>query len=147
MTYVVRAVTLTYMGQVSRPVERRCAPRVRVEVSLTQYVRECPFRTRAINVSASGILLQRRVERRLPLSRIVAVEIELPGTDELLWASAEPRFDILGDAFQTSGLTFVNMARKHEMLLRQFIQRQAMLALERRLSARAAPGTSVPRWS
>jgi hypothetical protein len=135
------------MGQFSRPVERRCAPRVRVEVSLTQYVRDRPFQTLAVNVSASGILLQRLVERRVPLSRIVAVELELPGSDELVWASAEPRFDILDDSFQTSGLTFVNMARKHELLLRAFVQRQAALALERRLRARGAPGIPSTRWS
>lgn len=135
------------MGQVSRLVERRRAPRVRVQMSLTQYVRERPFPSHAINVSASGILLHRLIERRVPLSRIVAVEIDLPGTDEILWASAEPRFDILGDAFQTSGLTFVNMARKHEALLRDFVQRQATLALERRLRARAATGACSPGWS
>jgi c-di-GMP-binding flagellar brake protein YcgR len=137
LTYVVYAVTLAYMAQVNRPIERRRALRVRIGVSLTQYVRERPFRSLAVNVSASGILLQRLVGRRVPLSRIVAVELELPGTAETLWASAEPRFDILDDAFQTSGLTFVNMAHKHEVLLREFVQRKALLALERRLCVRA----------
>jgi hypothetical protein len=135
------------MGQVSRWVERRYTPRVRVELFLNQYVRDRAFRALAINVSATGLLLQKLIERRVPPSRIVSVEFELPGMDEIVWASAERRFDTLDDDFQTSGLTFVNMARKHERLLREFVHRKTTLALERSLRARGAPGTSLPRWS
>jgi c-di-GMP-binding flagellar brake protein YcgR len=135
------------MGQVSRPVDRRYTPRVRVELFLNQYIRDRPLRALAINVSATGILLRRLVERHVPRSRIVSVEFEIPGTDEVVWASAEPRFDTLDEDFQQSGLTFVNMARKHEKLLREFVSRKATLALERTLRARGAPGTWLPRWS
>ena len=135
------------MGQVNRSVERRYAPRVRVELFLNQYVADRPFRALATNLSATGLSLQKLIERKTPLARIVAVEFELPGTDEVVWASAEPRFDTLGDDFQTSGLTFVNMAMKHERLLRDFVHRRATLARERTLRARGAPGSGLPRWS
>ena len=110
-------------------------------------MRDRPFRALAINLSATGLLLQKLAERDVPLSRIVSVEFELPGTDEIVWASAEPRFDALGEDFQTSGLTFVNMARKHESLLRDFVRSKATAAFERSRRARGAPGSALARWS
>lgn len=134
------------MVQVNGALERRYTPRVRVELFLNQFVRDRPFRALAVNMSATGLLLQKLVERRMPLSRVVSLESEIPGTDEVVWASAEPRFDTLGEAFQTSGLTFLNMARKHEALLRDFVRRKAEVTLERSRRARGAPGSALPRW-
>ena len=138
---------MAYMDQDSRPADRRHAPRVRVDLFLNQYVRDRPSRALAINVSATALSLQRLIQRRVPRSRIVSAELELPGTDEPVWARAEPRFGTLDDDFQTSGLTFVNMARNHQALLRELVRHKATLELERGIRARAAPGTSLPRWS
>ena len=104
------------------PVERRYAPRVRVELFLTEYVRDRPVRGLATNISASGLLVQTLIERRAePPARVVSVELELPGIGETVWARAEPRFDLLGDDFCISGLTFTGMAGKHARLLHEFI--------------------------
>jgi hypothetical protein len=111
-----------------------------VELFLNQYVEDRPFRALAINMSATGILLQKLVERSVPLAKVVGVEFEIPGTGEIVWASAEPRFDTLDEDFQTSGLTFINMARKHECLLREFVQKKASLVPWRRV---LSPGTRV----
>jgi len=107
-----------------RPLERRYASRVRVELFLNQYIRDRWFRVLAMDLSPTGLRVQKLLERRLPLSRIVGLELELPGTNEVIWASAEPRFDAVDDDFQVSGLTFVNMAQKHERLLHDFLRRK-----------------------
>jgi hypothetical protein len=105
-----------------RPVmERRFAPRVRVEMFLNQYVRDVAFRALATNLSPTGLLIQKLLERSIPLNRVVSVEFEIPGTGEIVWARAEPRFDAVDEDFHTSGLTFTGMAGKHERLLREFV--------------------------
>ena len=99
---------------------------------LNQYVRDLPFRGLATNLSVSGLLMQKLLEPNIPLSRIVSVEFEIPGTGEVVWARAEARFDALDDDFHSSGLTFTGMARKHERLLREFV-------LDKKFSRRRSP--------
>jgi hypothetical protein len=132
LTGVVKAYTLTYMDGAGWALERRYTPRVRVEMFLNQYVRDRAFRALATNLSPTGLRICKLVEPNLPLARIVSLEFEIPGTGEIVWASAEPRFDALDEDFQTSGLTFVNMARKHERLLREFILRKESRTSRRR---------------
>src|SRR5262245_24409068 len=102
--------------------ERRDGPRVRVELFLNQFIRDMPFRALAMNLSPSGLRLQRLVDVvSVPRCRTVSLELELPGTGEIVWARAEPRFDSVGDDFHTSGLVFTGMANKHMRLLRDYV--------------------------
>jgi hypothetical protein len=127
-----------------RTFERRYASRVRVELFLNEYIRDRPFRVLAMDLSPTGLRIQKLVERRMPLSRMVGLELSLPGTSEVIWAAAEPRFDEVGDDFQVSGLTFVYMPRKHERLLREFLRVKQARSAPRRASARrgGAPSSS-----
>lgn len=109
--------------------ERRFDPRVRVEMFVNQYIRDVPFRALAVDLSSTGLQLQKLIEPRIPLAGRVALEFEIPGTGEIVWACAESRFSASDDAFHTSGLTFTGMAQKHERLLREFV-------LEKKLSRR-----------
>lgn len=118
--------------------ERRFDPRVRVEMLVNQYIRDVPFRALAIDLSSTGLKLQKLVEPRIPLAGRVALEFEIPGTGEIVWACAESRFIASDDDFHTSGLTFTGMAAKHERLLREFV-------LEKKFSRRfQRPWSSVP---
>lgn len=101
--------------------ERRGSPRVRVEMFLNQYIRDLAFRALATNLSPTGLLIQKLLEPSIPLCRVVSVEFEIPGSGEIVWARAEPRFDTLDQSFHISGLTFTGMASKHERLLREFV--------------------------
>ncbi|MES1157958.1 MAG: PilZ domain-containing protein [Haliangium ochraceum] len=120
------------MNYIKPGLERRFTPRVRVEMFLNQYVRDLPFRALATNLSATGLLMCKLLEPRILLSRVVSIEFEIPGTGEVVWARAEPRFDALEENFHTSGLTFTAMAGKHERLLKQFV-------LEKKYSPRPRP--------
>ena len=107
-------------------IERRRDPRVRLEMFLNQYVDDNPTRALASNVSHTGLLIQKLADRQTseglrPPPSSVGLEFELPGTGEIIWACAEPRFDCSGDYLHVSGLRFVGMARKHERLLRDFV--------------------------
>jgi PilZ domain-containing protein len=110
--------------------DRRNDVRVRTEMFLNQYVREQPYRALATNVSPHGLFLQKLAMPRTRHARSVALEFELPGTGEIIWASAECRFDAVASDFHLTGLRFKAMAQKHERLIRDYV-REKEWALER----------------
>jgi hypothetical protein len=113
------------------PDNRRLAPRLRLQVVLNEYVWERPYRALATDVSEAGLAIQKRTEAAVPFPKVVALEVMLPGTNETIWASAEPRFDAIGGDVHVSGLRFVSMARKHERLIRDYLheRRERLLRL------------------
>ena len=126
-----------YASLAPRPDDRRAGTRLRVQVYLNQYIKERPYRALALDISEAGLAIQKLTEPIVRPARLVALELELPGTQEIIWASAESRFDAVGDDFHVSGLRFSAMARKHERLLRDYVrERRERLA---RLFGRYAP--------
>ena len=88
---------------------------------MNQYVRDEAFRALALDVSETGLAIRKPTER-IPHARVVGVELELPGTSEIIWASAEPRFHSVGSKTHFSGLHFVGMDTKHARLIRDYVQ-------------------------
>jgi hypothetical protein len=113
--------------------ERRAGARVNVQVFLNEYVRERPHRALALDLSETGLAIQKLTEPVVERARLVSVELELPGTGEVIWASAESRFDAIGDDFHLSGLRFAAMARKHERLLRDYVRERREVLRRRRV--------------
>jgi hypothetical protein len=70
---------------------RRLAPRVRLD-GLCGVVSKDELRHAALlDLSALGIRIERMFDPAVA-SRVVQLEIELPGTDEIVWASGEVTF-------------------------------------------------------
>ena len=110
------------------PADRRSDPRLPLQLFLTQYVKDQPFRALALDISETGLAIQKLTEPVVRSSRVVSLELELPGTRETIWAAAESRFDDVGKDFHLSGLRFAGMAQKHERLLRDYVrERRARL--------------------
>jgi hypothetical protein len=106
------------------PNDRRTISRLRLRVFLNEYIEEEPYRAVAMDFTEAGVGITKLAERA-PAARpdaLVALEVELPGTNETIWASAEPKFDQLGRDFHVSGLRFVSMARKHERLIHDYLR-------------------------
>jgi hypothetical protein len=101
---------------------RRLAQRLRMRVFLNEYVGDDPCQAIVRDVSETGLSLVKLPERKLQPVEVVTLEVELPGTNETIWASAQPRFDSLNRDYQISGLRFLSMARKHERLIRDYLQ-------------------------
>jgi c-di-GMP-binding flagellar brake protein YcgR len=116
---------------------RRNDKRLRLQLYLNQYIKDRPYRALAVDISESGLGIQKLTEPLVQHAPVMGLEIELPGTNELIWAAAEPRFDAVGRDFHVSGLRFRAMARKHERLLRDYVR-------ERRL--RIARLLRIPRY-
>ena len=102
------------------PDDRRTAPRFPLRTYMNQYVRDVPYKALALDVSEEGLAI-RKPTAPVPDARVVGLELELPGTSEVIWASAEPRFHSVGAKTHFSGLHFLNMARKHERLIRDYV--------------------------
>jgi c-di-GMP-binding flagellar brake protein YcgR len=109
--------------------DRRNDHRLKLQLFLNEYVRDRPYRALALDISEGGLALQKLTEPVVPSGRIVNLELELPGTRETIWASAESRFESVGSDFHVSGLRFAAMARKHARLLSDYVrERRARLA-------------------
>jgi c-di-GMP-binding flagellar brake protein YcgR len=107
---------------------RRSDPRFKLQLFLNQFVRDRPYRALAIDISETGLAIQKLTEPVVRSARLVNLELQLPGTREVIWASAESRFDSVGTDFHVSGLSFAAMAYKHERLLRDYVrERQARM--------------------
>jgi hypothetical protein len=100
--------------------DRRLGPRFPLRTYMHQYVRDVPYQALALDVSESGLAI-RKPTAPVPDARVVGLELELPGTGEVIWASAEPRFHSVGAKTHFSGLHFLHMARKHEHLIRDYV--------------------------
>jgi len=110
--------------------DRREDPRMGLEMFLNEYVKEQPYRALATNVSTTGIYLRKLADPSTRHSSIVGLEFELPGTNEVIWARAESRFDWVADDFHLTGLRFTAMAKKHERLVNDYVREKDWL-LER----------------
>jgi hypothetical protein len=124
-----------YDSVTPRTSDRRADPRFRLQVFLNEYVRDDPFRALAVDISENGVAIQKLTEPIVRPARVVGLELELPGTHEVIWASAEARFDSVGNDFHVSGLRFTAMARKHQRLLRDYV-RERRSRIERLLGRR-----------
>jgi hypothetical protein len=111
---------------------------------LNQYVREQPYRALATNVSPHGLFLQKLAMPRTRHAPSVALEFELPGTGEVIWASAECRYDAVASDFHLTGLRFKAMAQKHERLIRDYV-REKEWVLERMWLRLRYAGAKSPR--
>jgi hypothetical protein len=101
--------------------DRRTAPRLPLRTYMHQYVRDVAYQAVALDVSEDGLAI-RKPTAPIPDARVVGLELELPGTSEVIWASAEPRFHSVAANVHFSGLHFVAMARKHERLIRDYVR-------------------------
>ena len=101
--------------------DRRAAPRLPLRMYMHQYVRDVGYQALALDVSEEGLAI-RKPTAPIPDARVVGLELELPGTSEVIWASAEPRFHSVASNVHFSGLHFVGMARKHERLIRDYVR-------------------------
>jgi c-di-GMP-binding flagellar brake protein YcgR len=119
---------MSYMYDTRAPesLNRRIDPRLRLQLYLNEYVKDREYRALALDISESGLSLQKLTEPVVPHAAVVGLELELPGTNELIWASAEPRFDAVGVDFHVSGLRFCGMARKHQRLLRDYVRERRL---------------------
>jgi hypothetical protein len=123
LTEVGSRTTLSYMSHQAllNADNRRLSPRFPVRATLNEYIAEEEAPGIALDVSMAGLALRTAPMEKPRETTVVAVEVELPGTGEAIWASAQPRFHAIGPGYDVSGLLFLDMARKHRRLLHDYV--------------------------
>jgi hypothetical protein len=109
---------------------RRRVPRVGIETLCTEIVDGRERHALVADVSAEGLRLLRPFFGG-PSPRVVQLEIELPGVDEILWAKGHVCFEQVrrgpGGLLRTSGIRLAAAAARDLRLVRDYV----MDALER----------------
>lgn len=103
--------------------DRRLGYRVPLEMFLTQYIHERPFRGLTANISDTGLYLEtvKAAGPHLgPDNTTVGLEFELPGTNEVIWARGEVCYDRLDHYTLGWGVRFTAMPRIHARLVRDY---------------------------
>ncbi len=100
--------------------DRRLGFRIPFETMVTSYVHDRPVRGLVTNLSDTGMSMSAITMLAPPPGLVVGIELEMPGVDESIWASA--RICYRKDDRMASGLgvRFIAMARTHARMIREF---------------------------
>ncbi|MBN1655799.1 MAG: hypothetical protein JXA30_18685 [Deltaproteobacteria bacterium] len=89
---------------------------------MTQIISEQPHRCFTTDLSAIGLYAERLVEPFERNSRIVQIEIPLPGTSDAIWAKGEVVYDNFDSLFHGTAIRYTAMARFHQRMLREWLR-------------------------
>ncbi len=106
--------------------DRRDDERIPLELFLTEYVDERPHRGVTTNISPLGLYMNRVQRPRwfMRESRLVQLELTLPGTSDSIWARGRIERDELElpELVHGTGIRIVDIARGHARMLRDFVE-------------------------
>ncbi|HET6611829.1 MAG TPA: PilZ domain-containing protein [Kofleriaceae bacterium] len=110
--------------------DRRFGLRIPVDVFVTHYIKDRPYRALAVNLSPSGVFVHRarlpRVTRdrrnryALVSPEAIGLELSLPGLGESIWARGEICYETPGQLVSGAGIRFTGIPRVHTRLLRDY---------------------------
>jgi hypothetical protein len=121
--------------------DRRLGNRIPLEVFMNEYLSDRPHRALTVNISESGVFVNKVATSFNRRTRVVALEFELPGTGELIWARGEICYDTFDDRLHGQGIRFTGMPRAYGRLLRDYCiekRREQLGNLLERIRRRAA---------
>lgn len=102
---------------------RRTDPRVPVDSLCSEVLGSDLRHALVVDLSPAGVRIQRPIGG--PRTRLLQLELEVPETDELVWASAEICFDEVWRAssgiVRTSGVRILAAAERHRRMLREYV--------------------------
>ena len=101
--------------------DRRFGYRIPLEVMFTSYVRDRPVRALSADLSDSGMGLATVSGLAPSPGSVVAVELDLPGMSDSIWARGEITHTRPGELASGLGLRFVAMARAHARVLSDLV--------------------------
>jgi hypothetical protein len=100
--------------------DRRLGFRVPMEIFLNEYVHDRAHRALTVNISDTGLYVNKVIAPLMRTNKVVGLEFELPGTGETIWARGEIAHDEIDDYFHGQGIRFTGMAQLHQRLLRDY---------------------------
>ncbi len=124
--FLVLSLTRTYIAHMSISSERRRAPRVPVSVSLAQRVEGQTHRCVAINLSNTGLYMERPIESFVRHSADVQLEIPIPdGHGEPVLANAEIIYDCFDALSHGTAVRFKSLSARDQARLANWLETNA----------------------
>lgn len=114
---------------------RRADIRVPLQMFLNEYVNDRPHRCMSFNIGTRGLYLNRLSRPAPGPGGVVGLEFELPGTNELIWARGEVRYDTRDPYFHGSGVEITGIAGRHQRLIRDYVLERRAHKLRRLLAS------------
>ena len=111
--------------------ERRNNIRIPTEREMLHFISDRPFRSKALNLSNTGLFLGKCFEPYKRPTRKVQVEIPIPEASEIVWAAGEIVYDALSPSFHGLGIRFTGMASSHARLIGEFVEEMRVAILKR----------------
>jgi c-di-GMP-binding flagellar brake protein YcgR len=87
---------------------------------VTSYVHDRPVRGLVTNLSDTGMSMSAITMLAPPPGLVVGIELEVPGVDESIWASAQICYRKDDRMASGLGVRFIAMARTHARMIREF---------------------------
>lgn len=98
--------------------------RIPLDIYLNKMINGVPFLVRTRDLSREGIYVHRVIEPDTPNGAHLALEFQLPGTDEVIWTEAEC---VHGEQERGIGLRFKDLSNRQARLLADFIDDSSAL--------------------
>jgi len=105
-------------------IEKRRAPRARLDIYLNKYVGGVPYLARTSDISPTGVALAHLIEPSHADPR-VGLQFQLPGSAELIYIEGEVVRRWAGKNCDRSGVRFTLIAERHRKLIGEFVERAA----------------------
>ncbi|MFZ4734612.1 MAG: PilZ domain-containing protein [Bradymonadia bacterium] len=94
-----------------------------LDIYVNKMINGVPHLARTRNISPRGVFLHRLLEPRTPAKARIALELVLPGCDEVLWLDAEI---VHGrNTRRGVGLRFVDLSPRDEALIQGYLDAAA----------------------
>jgi c-di-GMP-binding flagellar brake protein YcgR len=98
---------------------RRTAHRAKVDLLINRFLDGHPYMCRVTDISTTGLRLVPLLEPKGD-HRYMGIQLQLPGTDTIVTASAEAVTD--ADGTLGTGVRFTSLAPESERALRRFLE-------------------------
>jgi len=100
--------------------DRRLGYRLPLEMFLNEYVQDRAHRALSVNISETGMYVNKVIQPLSRPTRVIGLEFQLPGTTEVIWARGEIAYDSIDEYFHGQGIRFTAMPRLHARMLRDY---------------------------
>jgi hypothetical protein len=100
--------------------DRRLGNRIALEIFMNEYLCDRPHRALTVNISETGVFVNKVATSFNRRTRVVGLEFELPGTGELIWARGEICYDTFDDHLHGEGIRFTGMPKTYARMLRDY---------------------------
>jgi hypothetical protein len=102
---------------------------------MNQYVMDQPFRSLVTSLSSTGLYTRRLILPYDRASRIVTLEIPLPGTTDSVVARGEVAYDAFDPNFHETGIRFADMPKKHRRMVRDYVESRRVSILRKMMTS------------